>query len=140
MDNPQTATKLLGQQLERLSHLYDLLAQEQQILANRKLDELAEIPPKKTKLLLALQRGDHELARFDLKGVEFQEPLTRAKSQLQLCKRINEENGRMIALAMTSIGRIQGMMAKAGQQVATTTYTALGGTNSLSTTGNVISV
>lgn len=140
MANPQSASAILAQQLERLAQLYDLLVQEQKILSERKLETLAEIPPQKTKLLLQLQQGDQALSGQDLRASDLQEPLIRAKTQLKLCKRLNEENGRMIALAMTSIGKIQGMMAKAGQQLSSTTYTAQGNTNTLSSTGNVISV
>lgn len=140
MANQQSVTKLLTQQLERLNQLYGLLVQEQKVLSERQLDQLADIPPQKTKLLIALQQGDQALNSHDLSDPAHQEQVAQAKSQLKLCKRLNEENGRMIALAMTSIGKIQGMMSKASQQTATTTYTAQGSTNSISSTGNLISV
>lgn len=140
MANPQSASALLTQQLERLEQLYKLLVQEQQILSERRMNELADIPPLKSKLLIQLQQGDQALAGHDLSAPDLQSQVIKAKSQLKLCKHLNEENGRMIALAMASIGKIQGMMAKAGQQTATTTYTAQGGTNSISSTGNLISV
>ncbi len=131
---------LLNQQLERLAELHQLLVTEQAILIERRLDELADIPPQKTKILLQLQKGDQALAHHDLAAGSNPIKVEQAKSQLGLCKRLNEENGRMISLAMNSIGKIRNMMAQAGQQQATTTYTSEGKTNTLNSSGNSISV
>lgn len=140
MANSQSASTLLTQQIERLEQLHALLVQEQEILSARKLDELADIPPQKTKLLQQLQQGDSALNGHELITEPLQQLLSTAKSKLQLCKDLNEENGRMIALAMTSVGKLQGIMAKVSQQTATTTYTAQGNTHHLPSTGNLISV
>ncbi len=140
MSQAKSVESMLDQQLGLLSKLQELLVQEQSILVSKKLEQLADIPPQKTKLLLQLQAGDNFLSGADLTSVELQPKVEQAKSRLALCKRINEENGRMISLAMTSIGKIHSLMAKAGHHTATTTYTAEGKTNSLLSSGNSISV
>ena len=141
MPNQQSASALLDLQQERLKQLYELLLQEKAILAERRLGDLAEIPPLKAKLLIQLQQADQNLVQQDLREETLQQKLISAKAKLKLCKRLNEENGKMIALAMASIGKIQMMMAKSGHQLAaSTTYTALGGTSRLSSTGSHIAV
>ncbi|MCM2678930.1 flagellar protein FlgN [Echinimonas agarilytica] len=140
MSNSETALDLLGQQLQRLNQLQELLLVEQKILSERKLDDLSAIPPKKNDILRQLQAGDQALAAFDLKAQQFQRHLAKAKAMLQLCKQLNEDNGKSIALAMTSIGRIHGVMSKIGQQGASTTYTAQGGKSQIGSSGNVVSV
>ncbi|MBW8190849.1 flagellar protein FlgN [Neiella marina] len=139
MNQEQAATALIEKQLERLKLLQQLLVEEQQVLSERKFEELAAIPPRKTALLQELQLGDQALGKHKLDTEAFRTGAIKAKSQLKLCKQLNETNGRMIALAMTSISRLQNAMVKAGQQ-STMTYTAQGGASGIGSSGNVVSV
>ncbi|GGA65550.1 hypothetical protein GCM10011369_03740 [Neiella marina] len=139
MNQQHAATALLEKQLERLKLLQQLLTEEQRVLVERQLDSLASIPPQKTALLKELQIGDQALAKHQLDTAELKQQATKAKSLLKLCKELNESNGRMIALAMTSIGRLQNVLAKASKQSGVT-YNAQGGTSNLGRSGNVVSV
>lgn len=140
MNQQQAATALIEKQLERLNLLQQLLIEEQKVLSERQFEQLAAIPPRKTALLQELQSGDQALAKHQLDTDELRAGASKAKSQLKLCKKLNDANGRMIALAMTSISRLQNAMVKAGQQSSTMTYTAQGGASGIGSSGNVVSV
>ncbi|ARD23242.1 MULTISPECIES: flagella synthesis protein FlgN [Shewanella] len=131
--------QLLSFQHGTLSSLKKLVSAEKQALADQDADTLLALAREKVECLNTLQQNDEKLANHPDKSLLNSEPkliekVAEAKTILEECKDINNQNASLIELNIASLNRFSQAM-QMSRNATSLTYNDKGRTSTISSLG-----